>query len=392
MKRTKLNTEEIKVDLKYIIKNNFNLVEKGLNPTAVEILGDSGLGKTSIIEQIAKELGMDLVRRNLGEIDEASELVGYPQEQFLVKSKEKGIIKWVPSKLISSYSKAGYSLTGESRMGYAIPEWIEGKENPIILLLDDYTRAPLNLLQATMELVNKQSYYSWSLPKGSTVILTSNYDNGEYIVNTRDDAMKSRHGTYEIKWDVDVWAKWAERNGIDSRAINFMLSHPEIIGDNKSINPRSLTTFFNTISGIEDFEKDLLMVQRIGEAYTGIEVATMFTTFIRNRLDKLISPKQMLLMDEETVLKKIEESVGKGDKYRADIANMLTTRFINYTLFYAESNKITNKHIERIIKIATDSEFTNDLKFVIIKKLYAEDKTNFRELATNPKTMEMILK
>lgn len=65
--------------------------------------------------------------------------------------------------------------------------------------------------------------------------------------------------------------------------INFVLRHPEIVSP--AVNPRSLTTFFNSISSIKDFEKELPMIQMIGEGSIGPEAATLFTTFINNRLD-----------------------------------------------------------------------------------------------------------
>ena len=48
------------------------------------------------------------------------------------------------------------------------------------------------LAQATMELICRGSYISWSLPKYTNIILTSNPDNSEYQVVTLDAAQKTR--------------------------------------------------------------------------------------------------------------------------------------------------------------------------------------------------------
>ncbi len=51
-----LNVKEAKEFLKHIISNNRYLQSGGKPPVAVEVVGDSGIGKTSTIVQLAKEL------------------------------------------------------------------------------------------------------------------------------------------------------------------------------------------------------------------------------------------------------------------------------------------------------------------------------------------------
>ena len=48
-------------------------------------------------------------------------------------------------------------------------------------------------IQATMELIDRGEYISWSLPPNCTIILTSNPDNGDYNVNSMDNAQKTRY-------------------------------------------------------------------------------------------------------------------------------------------------------------------------------------------------------
>ena len=111
-------------------------------------------------------------------------------------------------------------------------------------------------IQATMELIDRGEYISWSLPPNCTIILTSNPDNGDYNVNSMDNAQKTRYISFELGFDKDVWARWAEKEGIDGRFINFVLSYPEIMkkeGGVQKVNPRSLVTFANTISGFKDW-------------------------------------------------------------------------------------------------------------------------------------------
>lgn len=246
-------------------------------------------------------------------------------------------------------------------------------------------------IQATMELVDKQEYGSWKLPKDWHILLTTNPDNSDYFVSSLDDAQKTRFITFNLKFDVDDWAKWAEHEGIDSRTINFLLFNPELV--TRNVNPRSIVTFFNTISSIKDFSTQLPLIQMLGEASVGSEFASLFTLFINNRLDKLITPKDILHKGtHEEMGMLLTECIGKDATYRADIASVLVTRTINYGLVQANTNSIDDKTLERVIFLCTNEIFTNDLEYVVAKKLFNGNKQKFQKMISNDKVADMILK
>jgi MoxR-like ATPase len=83
----------------------------------------------------------------------------------------KKVGAWVDELAVAEYLKNGYKMTGKNRMSYCAPEWIADKKEGGILLLDDFNRADQRFLQATMELIDRQSYISWSLPKDWHIIL-----------------------------------------------------------------------------------------------------------------------------------------------------------------------------------------------------------------------------
>jgi len=230
------------------------------------------------------------------------------------------------------------------------------------------------------------------LPKDWHVILTSNPDSGDYHVSSLDPAQKTRFVTINLKFDADCWAKWAEENGIDGRCINFLLMHPELVS--QTTNARSITTFFNCISSIPDFENNLPLIQMIGEGSVGGEFSTMFTTFINNRLDKLISPETVITNESDSyIMGALRDCIGRDGAYRADIASVLMTRIINFTLHYSEKHTITPKITARITKLATDEEtFNNDLKYILVKKLVNGNKAKFQKLLADPKLIEMAIK
>lgn len=70
MDLNKINLEEFKTIFKYIVDNNKKLIAEGKMHTAVSLEADAGIGKTSTILQIAKELNMDFVKLNLAQCEE----------------------------------------------------------------------------------------------------------------------------------------------------------------------------------------------------------------------------------------------------------------------------------------------------------------------------------
>lgn len=426
MNQVSLDSAEMKNFLQHIIDNNRHIQKAGKKPVATEIIGESGLGKTSVALQIAEENKLNLVKLNLAQIEELGDLVGFPIRQFqmckegaaptqkevmkkitLPNGKEvlKKVVEtvegeseclWIDENAIDQYSKQGYTFTGQKRMSYCPPEWIADKVGGGILILDDWNRADIRFIQAVMELVDRQEYISWKLPKDWHILLTANPDDGEYLVNAIDVAQRTRFVSVVMKWNHERWAEWAEKESIDGRCINFVLMHPEIV--NSRVNPRSITTFFNCISSIPKFEDSLPMIQMVGEGSVGGEVATLFTTFINNRLDKLITPKEMLLgKDDKTVRDNLMSAICNGGTaatdYRADIASILTTRFINYTVLYAEKNPITPEIIQRITYLVKDDEvFTDDLKYHIVKKILNGNKQKFQKMLFDPTVQELATK
>jgi hypothetical protein len=290
------------------------------------------------------------------------------------------------------YIQNKYVPSGDKRMGYAAPEWIQGKEEGGILILDDYSRADQRFTQAAMELIDRQKYISWELPKNWHIVLTSNPDNGDYQVTSMDAAQKTRFITAYLQFDTDCWARWAEQNEIDSRCINFLLMHPELV--TQTTNARSITTFFNSISSIDSFEETLPLIQMIGEGSVGSEFATLFTTFINNKLDKLVTPKEMLTNNSWEYIKgQMMNAIGKDDAYRADISSIMALRFINYAVHYSTSNTVDQKIIDRITNFITDKDvFTNDLKYAIIKGILNGNKLKFSKLMLNAQIAAIAVK
>lgn len=394
--------------LNYLLDNNKELQDKGLTPIAIGIEGEAGIGKTSLIQQVAEQRGMTLCKLNLSQLEEVGDLCGFPQKEVLLQWKSKDgttKTKWWPENLKDNIPP-GVTITNKTRMGYASPAWLPKEENPngCILCLDDYTRSNQLFMQATMELINEGKYISWNLPKNTSIVLTTNPDNSEYSVSQLDNAQKTRFINFNLKLNVNDWASWAEFNQVDNRAINFCLLYGEEIFKKhngvQTINPRAYTTFCKAISGIKDWnnENSLALILNISKGCflndSNNTVGTLFTTFIAQKLDKLVSPKDMLMQKWETVEPKIYDCVWEGDRFKPEIASILAIRLLNHIMYYFSQKGVKESVVQDRLLDFIDNQrklFSDDLLFHIIKTVIGKYPAKTTKLMLNSKIRNKVI-
>lgn len=402
-----LSLKELKPIIKFIIENNKRLEDEGKTPVAVNIISEAGIGKSSIVEDIAKEYDCNYVKLNLAQISEIGDCVGFPLCLHYACKDDGSDCQWIAPELIDSYVKAGYHLTPETKMSYALPEWYKNidPEKGLILLLDDASRALPNIIQACYELIYKQEMWSFKLPRNTTILLTTNPNNGDYNVNDVDEAGQSRMVNFNVKFDIESWAEWAEQNQLENRVINFLLSYHHELMDGKDththiMNARSYTMFGNIIGGIKDWSssENLATILQIASGCFNDEdniVGSLFTTFIANKLDRLISPQDMLLGDWKKVSKQIENCVyDDNGKPKPAVASILQTRLLNYTDYYfAKQSGKTDVVIDRLLEIihAPKMLFDEDIIFNLIKTLTVKYPNRMNKIVFNSEIRQKIL-
>lgn len=259
-------------------------------------------------------------------------------------------------------------------------------------------------MQSTMQLIQDGRYISWNLPKNTTIVLSTNPDSGQYAVSSLDPAQKSRFINFPVKFSIDSWSQWAENVELDTRAINFGISYSSELFENEkqlaTINPRSYTMFANAISGIDDWQKpdSLAMILNISKGCFNDPdnvVGALFTTFIANKLDQLISPKDMLTGKWDTIQPKIENAVYDNQgNYKPAVAAILQTRLLNYSMFYFEqkgsnSDLVYNRLLE--ILNAPKMLFSEDIVFNIIKTLCTKYKNRTNKWMLNNQLRQRII-
>ena len=73
MAKETISMKKVKDLLNHTIDNNLELQKDGITPIAVNFEGTAGLGKTSIVRQVAEEREMTFVKLNLAMVDEVGD-------------------------------------------------------------------------------------------------------------------------------------------------------------------------------------------------------------------------------------------------------------------------------------------------------------------------------
>lgn len=385
-------------------------------PFAVNLIGEAGIGKTALVREIAQERKMNFVKLNLAQLDEVGDLLGYPVKEvevqtFKFEKDAEGKVKripvakaWTTEAVLKGLDPKKYALTNKTRMSYAKPAWVpEYDDNGTILLLDDYTRCTPVFAQAIMDIIYEQASVSWKLPKKTTIVLTSNPDNGNYNVTGLDPAQGGRCFNYMVDYDEDAWAQWAERNAIDGRCISFALMYgAELFGrdaqGNSIADPRTYSMFCGAIAGVPDWEKaeNIDFIHLLASGCFRDDKGrfpTMFSAFIQNKMHLLITPKQMLLNKWDTIKDKLIEQLNKDGKYNTGVASILERRFTNYVVAWLDSEGQTPINVvkDRILDFIRNDIFKEDLYYHMIKTITNTHKAQTGKLLYEPEISQKVI-
>ena len=352
------NSVEVRNFVEHIIKTNERAEKVDNKKSPICIWGTHGIGKTEMVQQVAEDLGYQWAYIAPAQFEEMGDLVGMP-------SIEKG------------------------RTVFSSPDWVPTKEGPGILLIDDVNRADDRILRGIMQLLQNYELVSWKLPNLWQIVLTANPDGGDYSVTPMDNAMLTRMMHITMKFDPKAWAAWAEKAGVDSRGINFVLTYPEI-AQGKQTTPRSLVQFFQSIENIKDFSEELPMIQMLGSSCLDEETVTSFISFIQQNLSDLVTPEEIIKTKsfDTTVYKHLKEVVQK-EVLRVDIIATMCTRLVNYlTLNDIKPNKDEIKNICSFIKMDI---IPNDIRLSMLQDLVSSKNTSLKAVMQDPEVAMMLL-
>ena len=350
-----LHAEELLRFLDHTIGVNLRAEAAGRRKTPLCIWGRHGIGKTEIVQDYARNKGWDFVVVSPAQFEEMGDLLGMPQVE---------------------------EQNGRKVTIFRPPAWAPQTAGPGILLIDDVNRADDRILRGLMQLFQDYRLVSWNLPPQWQIVLTANPEKNAYSVTVMDEAILTRMQHVTLEFDQSAWIAWADRKGVDPRGINFVLTFPEIV-TGRLTTPRTLVRFFESISGIEDLEADLPLLQALGQASLDPETVAAFMAFVTQQLHTLISPEELLgaVSFYQEVEVPLEKAV-RSDVLRVDILNGFCNRLVRH--IEQKKERLGASEADNLKSFLLLDWLPNDLRLGLVQDLASFSDPEIRKLLGDP--------
>lgn len=241
----------------------------------VMIVGESGIGKSEIVHQIAEENKWECVEIRLAGLL-AEDMRGIPQVETWsdIRSKKEltnvyqGEKPRIVFRLISSLKR------------------VFDSEGPGILFFDEVNRAQPDVLQAIFQLLGQRKIDDNHLADGWHVAAAINpSENGNYIVNQLDPAFKRRTMIIHAKADYHGFIKYAEKTEYNKSTIKFLLENSEYfnkkVNDDITLCPAIWERISNITNSITSKTKLKTIGESILKAQMGLTAGSEYVQFLR---------------------------------------------------------------------------------------------------------------
>jgi len=179
-----------------------NCIQAGLVPM---LAGSPGVGKSSIMRQVAEELNLEYIDIRLAQSDPL-DLVGLP-----VTTGKK--MEFLPP---VHFPIEGLDEVPDGRAGW-------------LCNLDEINSAPPSVQVAAYRLVLDKEVGQHKLHSEVHMVAAGNLATDRAIVNRIGTAMQSRLVHLQLDVSTDDWVDWALENSLDTRIVAFIRFRPELL-------------------------------------------------------------------------------------------------------------------------------------------------------------------
>jgi hypothetical protein len=220
----------------------------------VFLWGPPGIGKSSIVSQIAKEKGIAYIDLRLSLLD-PTDLRGIP---FFNADNNEAV--WAPASFLP-----------------------DGSEPEGILFLDELNTAAPMVQASAYQLILDRKIGEYTLPEGWAIVAAGNRESDRGVVFRMAAPLANRFVHLEMEASVEDWKRWAVGAGIDPAVIAFIAYRPDALftfgsgsDDGRAFATPRTWEYVNEIIASEP-EPDLMMPLVAGAI--GEELAAAFLGF-----------------------------------------------------------------------------------------------------------------
>jgi MoxR-like ATPase len=251
------------------------------------IVGESGIGKTALAKELAKQNNWSLIVID-GNLLKEGEIGGLPTIESYVEVNSQG--EKVEKKTTV------YAIHNKLR---EIDEQI-GKGKAVLLFIDEINRCEHTVQQELMNLVLNREINGYRLHADVKIMAAMNPSSKygsdfDYQVVDMDAAQENRFVWLYMEPDYQQWIDWAVDTGIEQKVIEFISTFPEYLNkindDEISATPRSYERI-SKIYKIYKEKKDSIpksVFLNVIKGNVGRLIAEEFTNYVESDYSPLIS-------------------------------------------------------------------------------------------------------
>lgn len=320
------------------INDAYSIVKNSMSANVpVMLWGPPGIGKSSLVHQIAKELNLEVIDLRLAQL-EPTDLRGVP-----MPNRDSMRAEWFLPSFWPEVAKTDTVRTVLDKDGNEVEVEVKagnGVNGPGVIFLDEIEKAPVSVKNASLQLVLDRAIGSYKLPNDWVLVCAGNREEDGCFSQPLGKALANRMIHMEVEPDPEDWASWARNNGISEDIIGFIYFKPEYLYKNTEENafptPRSWEIASRLIHNVKSKrdQKDLLTAsvgRGVAQEYTvwsnvyrEVDPEKVFAGEMPNFKGQDQSYKYAVTLAVAFHLRKRKGGIKKAEKHIAEFMGMIT--------------------------------------------------------------------
>ena len=308
-------------ELQDILRSSIEAIQADENTSSklppVMVWGAPGVGKSTIVKSLAKEMGVGFVDVRLAQM-ESIDIRGLP-----VPNTEKHNVQWLPSDIFPIDNEKGG-----------------------IIFLDELSAAPKDVQVASYELILDRQLGGGSVykvPSKWFIVAAGNRSCDRAVSTTMSSALANRMMHLEIEANAEDWVIWAVGHEIHPAVVGFINFKPKMLLD---VDDQNLERGFPTprswerVSEMCKILKNEVLLRKAVYGLVGVSAGQQFMEFYKlsaqmdNVLDMMLDNKKKVVVPT-----------------RDDLKYAMTSAMV-YHLWRGKDDKDTQNRIEGFLRIS----------------------------------------